>query len=277
MVDGISEYKCLKLIGGGSSANIFSALDIHYNFVCLKVKKLDDMMLYKEYELLKELEHKHIIKPISYIPAPETIVFPYYPNGDLLEYVNMVGPFPELKTKLIYGQLISTIEYIHNKGYAHLDIKLENILIEEVNPLTIKLADFGFATKYDEKKTFSLGSISYAAPEIMLKIPVRGPELDVWSSGIVLYGLLMGKLPITLSVDYKKSQIRDAYNNIESKLLKLCKHTIELQNLLRKILVVDSEKRASIQDILKHPWWTKLYLDSVNFVGISLSADSPTP
>jgi serine/threonine protein kinase len=109
------------------------------------------------------------------------------------------GRVDERRTAGIMRQVFSALEYLHRKQFVHRDVKLENLFIS--SGMIIKLGDFGLATFIlgeDEKKYDRCGTIEYIAPEI-----IRGQgyrfEVDIWSAGVVMYGLLEGFLPFNCS------------------------------------------------------------------------------
>lgn len=132
---------------------------------------------------------------------------------------------------------------------AHRDLKPENILLDKENK--VRLADFGLSNimKDGEMMYSSVGSPNYAAPEVLKPAPYAGPEIDVWSSGVVLYALLCGNLP------FDDENIPNLYQKI-----KLGDYTIpnhvseEATDLITKMLEVDPLKRITINEIKRHVW-----------------------
>ena len=126
----------------------------------------------------------------------------YLEGGELFRYLITRGRLPEPKARALLAQLTSALEYLHARTLCHRDIKPENIMLDDNRQ--IKLVDFGFSAKFpsgsmapggSKTLTDSCGSPTYAAPEIVKGAPYRGPEVDVWSAGVVLYVMLCGRLP----------------------------------------------------------------------------------
>ncbi|KAG2127201.1 hypothetical protein DEU56DRAFT_982742 [Suillus clintonianus] len=111
------------------------------------------------------------------------------------DHLAVKGRSSEHESSIIFGQLALAVAYLHEKGIVHRDLKLENVLLDE--RCRVKLGDFGFTREYDRgvyMETFC-GSTGYAAPEMLQGKRYLGPEVDVWSMGVILYCLLTGTLP----------------------------------------------------------------------------------
>ena len=102
---------------------------------------------------------------------------------------------PENEARRFFQQIISGLEYCHKHNVVHRDLKPENLLLDENN--NIKIADFGLANFLNDGCFLdtSCGSPNYAAPEVISGRMYAGPEVDIWSSGVILYALLCGRLP----------------------------------------------------------------------------------
>lgn len=101
----------------------------------------------------------------------------------------------EDEARRIFQQIISAIEYSHLNKMSHRDLKPENLLLDEDN--NIKLIDFGLANymKDGASLTTACGSPNYAAPEVISGLAYGGNEVDIWSTGISLYAMVIGQLP----------------------------------------------------------------------------------
>lgn len=118
-----------------------------------------------------------------------------YAGGELFNYIVANGRMPEHQARRFFQQLISGIEYSHRLKIVHRDLKPENVLLDD--DLNVKIADFGLSNEIkdgDFLKT-SCGSPNYAAPEVIRGGLYTGPEIDVWSAGVILYVMLCGRLP----------------------------------------------------------------------------------
>lgn len=118
-----------------------------------------------------------------------------YAGGELFDYIVKNGKMREEEARRFFQQIICAVEYCHRHKIVHRDLKPENLLLDEF--MNVKIADFGLSnimTDGNFLKT-SCGSPNYAAPEVISGKLYAGPEVDVWSSGVILYVLLCGKLP----------------------------------------------------------------------------------
>lgn len=118
----------------------------------------------------------------------------YTCEGTLHGYLKKCGPLSEKKARAPFRQMLLAVHYCHQKHIVHQDIKPENVLLDR--GLNIKLADFGLSGVFmEEKLTTFCGTASYKAPELFQLEPYKGPKVDVWSMGVVLYKMLTGVLP----------------------------------------------------------------------------------
>lgn len=123
------------------------------------------------------------------------MLFEYVNGGQVLDYIISHGKMKEKPARKFARQIASALDYCHRNSIVHRDLKIENILISKTGD--IKLIDFGLSNLYSPRgqlKTFC-GSLYFAAPELLNAKHYIGPEVDVWSFGIVLYVLVCGKVP----------------------------------------------------------------------------------
>jgi len=123
------------------------------------------------------------------------MVFEYVNGGQMLDYIISHGRLRERVARKFARQIGSALEYCHKNNVVHRDLKIENILISQTG--NIKIIDFGLSNLYDPSShlgTFC-GSLYFAAPELLNAKVYTGPEVDVWSFGVVLYVLVCGKVP----------------------------------------------------------------------------------
>ena len=150
----------------------------------------------REIQFLRMLRHPHIIKLYEVIATPSDIIMVLeYAGGELFQYIVDHGRLPESEARRFFQQIITATNYCHKHKVAHRDLKPENLLLDEF--LNIKVGDFGLSNLMgdgDFLKT-SCGSPNYAAPEVIAGRLYSGPEVDVWSCGVILYVMLCGRLP----------------------------------------------------------------------------------
>jgi serine/threonine protein kinase len=164
-------------------------------------------------------------------------------NGLGLEGKEVVigNALSEDNTRHIFKQLVDVVQYCHTLKIIHRDIKHKNILFDEKGNL--KLIDFGLSNWSCQGNMSFCGTPAYASPEMLLGVPYMGPEVDVWSLGIVLYSTVTGKLPFTTVVDMVKGQY-----SLPSSLSPECR------DLIQQCLQVEAAKRVTVDKIMEHPW-----------------------
>jgi len=197
-------------------------------------------------------------------------VVQYASQGDLFDYVFSSPEYSEANYEFhvsfaeamgTFVQILIGVDHLHRHMFVHGDIKLENILIDDTH--SPMLADYGHAQRFraGERSTFFCGTLHYCAPETILRIPVEGPEVDVWSLGVVLYILLHGRYPFfgpnelaVLRSICQASYVLD--KNLHP----------DVQNLLHGMLLKDPHKRLTVWEIKQHPAMRSLYDSYVNFL-----------
>lgn len=180
----------------------------------------------------------------------EIVMVLEYAGGELFDYIVQNGRMKEPEARRFFQQMLCAVEYCHRHKIVHRDLKPENLLLDE--NLNVKIADFGLSnimTDGNFLKT-SCGSPNYAAPEVIGGKLYAGPEVDVWSCGVILYVLLVGRLPFD-------------DEHIPSLFAKIAKGTYIIPqwmpsgaaNLIRQMLVVNPLQRITIDDIRRDTWF----------------------
>lgn len=156
----------------------------------------------------------------------------------------------ESEARHFFQQIVAAIDYCHHHGVVHRDLKPENLLLDYNR--NIKVADFGLSNSTTDGNFLktSCGSPNYAAPEVISGSPYAGPEVDVWSCGVILYALLCGSLP------FDDENIGNLFRKIKSGVYNLPTHLTDMaRHLIASTLMVDPGKRISVFGIRNHPWF----------------------
>ena len=222
----------------------------------------------REISILKKLNHYNTIKLYNIIQNGNFIflIQEYVPNGELLHFFeNSEINLKENEICKIYQQIISGIEYLHEVGIAHRDLKLENILLNYKRD--IKIIDFGLSNKYNKENEellqSSCGSPCYAAPEMIKGIKYHGIDTDIWSSGIILYLMLCKSFPFN---DKNNSKL---YQKILGGKFNLPNYlSNDAKDLICKLLKVNPSERIKINEIKKHPWFNLINPKNNYYYGI---------
>ncbi|PAV64949.1 hypothetical protein WR25_10562 isoform D [Diploscapter pachys] len=180
------------------------------------------------------------------------MIMEYVSGGELFDYIVKHGRLKTPEARRFFQQIISGVDYCHRHMVVHRDLKPENLLLDEKN--NVKIADFGLSnimTDGDFLRT-SCGSPNYAAPEVISGKLYAGPEVDVWSCGVILYALLCGTLP------FDDEHVPSLFRKIKSGVFPIPDYLeASLVSLLTQMLQVDPMKRATIKDVINHEWFQK--------------------
>lgn len=180
------------------------------------------------------------------------MVFEYVNGGQMLDYIIAHGRLRERVARKFARQIGSALSYCHNNNVVHRDLKIENILISQTG--NIKIIDFGLSNLFDPVSRLSTfcGSLYFAAPELLNAKVYTGPEVDVWSFGVVLYVLVCGKVPFDdQSMPALHAKIKRGLVEYPVWLSGECK------NLLSRMLVTTPSQRAPLSEVMSHPWMTR--------------------
>ena len=183
-------------------------------------------------------------------------------GGDLQTYIReqKQKKLSEKNARKFFNQLIIAIQYLHCNGIIHRDLKLQNIMLTD-SKRRVKLVDFGLSNFYDKDNLLKTqcGSAEYAAPELFDKGVQYGPSVELWSLGVILFGMTTGRMPFEAQgMETKESlvvQIRRGINISHENILK--KLSQSLKDLLILLLEPDRGKRITLNEMFSHAWVTE--------------------
>ncbi|KAM7119337.1 serine/threonine-protein kinase MARK1 isoform 6-T6 [Ciconia maguari] len=254
----IGNYRLLKTIGKGNFAKVKLARHVLTGRE-VAVKIIDKTQLnptslqklFREVRIMKILNHPNIVKLFEVIETEKTLylVMEYASGGEVFDYLVAHGRMKEKEARAKFRQIVSAVQYCHQKCIVHRDLKAENLLLDA--DMNIKIADFGFSNEFtvgNKLDTFC-GSPPYAAPELFQGKKYDGPEVDVWSLGVILYTLVSGSLPFD---GQNLKELRERV--LRGKYRIPFYMSTDCENLLKKLLVLNPIKRGSLEQIMKDRW-----------------------
>ena len=257
----IGDYTLGEEIGSGAFGKVVLGKHI-LTGEKVAIKILDKMILNQtpeDYELVKQeisilklVKHKFIVQLYEIMQTAQHIfiIMEYCEGKEIMDYILTKTRLSELESLKYFQQLINTLFYLHSQNIAHRDIKIDNMLLDKNQDL--KLIDFGLSTKYTDDNLLDqpCGTVVYAAPEVLEGKEYHGMLADVWSSGIVLFGMLAGFLPFSdKSDEINKKQV------IKGEIVFPDFFPDSVIDLLKHMLDVDPMTRYTLQEIKDHPWF----------------------
>ncbi|XP_055047987.1 NUAK family SNF1-like kinase 1 [Misgurnus anguillicaudatus] len=251
-------YELLETLGRGTYGKVKKAIERHSGREVAiksirkeKIKDEQDMVhIRREIEIMSSLRHPHIISIYEVFENKDkiVIVMEYASKGELYDYISERRRLTERETRHFFRQIVSAVHYCHKNGVVHRDLKLENVLLDE--NCNIKIADFGLSNLYHKDKLLQTfcGSPLYASPEIVNGRPYRGPEVDSWALGVLLYTLVYGSMP------FDGGDHKNLIRQISNGEYREPTQSSDARGLIRWMLMVNPERRATVEDIANH-WW----------------------
>jgi len=268
----------------GSYGKVVLARDLKGKRVVIKMIPVHvaSKWILHELEAGKRLtNHQNIVKLVDHLSTVNFhyLVYEFFKGLELYELLELQNfrPLDENDVKYLFRQLFEALNYAHENGICHRDIKLENILVN--TQLKLALVDFGLCSvNYPADMEMSavpsgkisplmtrefVGSENYTAPEIIKRLTYLPTKADVWSCGIVLYSLLFGQFPWD---DLSKFLGASSTELLQPKI----RFPLEVpvsdsaKQLLVLMLNVIPDSRISIQEILKHDWFQQVNAGAMN-------------
>ncbi|XP_035225106.1 serine/threonine protein kinase OSK1-like [Stegodyphus dumicola] len=275
----VGSYKVQDILGQGNFSTVYLAVhELLGTKVALKVINRHDIKeeyvsrnLDREARILAQLDHQNIIRYY------ETIVFNQYYcfSLELVRGVNLChylkrqigNKIPERISRLFFYQMASAVKHMHHSQILHRDLKHENILIEHER--VVKIVDFGLSNVYYPcyRLRTHCGSVDYAAPELFRNRSVYGKPVDMWSLGVILYSMVIGKMPFAIPKGALDSEppsrkkelfirrINKGLTQENWEQMELL--STECWHLLDSLLQPDQFKRLHAEEVLVHPWFTR--------------------
>ncbi|XP_077169037.1 serine/threonine-protein kinase BRSK1 isoform X6 [Paroedura picta] len=255
----VGPYRLEKTLGKGQTGLV--KLGVHCitgQKVAIKIvnrEKLSESVLMKverEIAILKLIEHPHVLKLHDVYENKKYLylVLEHVSGGELFDYLVKKGRLTPKEARKFFRQIVSALDFCHSYSICHRDLKPENLLLDEKN--NIRIADFGMASLQvgDSLLETSCGSPHYACPEVIKGEKYDGRRADMWSCGVILFALLVGALP------FDDDNLRQLLEKVKRGIFHM-PHFIppDCQNLLRGMIEVEPEKRLSLEQIQKHPWF----------------------
>ena len=273
-----NKYEILQSLGEGNTSKVYLAKDLSDPTKTVALKLLREEFLQRdtdsikavesEIQILQGLKHHNIIQIVGY-GSDGKVVKPSGRQIDNLVYILLefvtgcllfdvcqtLGGMGENGGRFFLSQMCDVLEYMHGKGVVHRDLKLENILVDD--NMNLKVADFGFATfrKIHNLKSYR-GTMTYMAPEIKEGKTYDGTQIDMFSTGVILFIIVQGIFPfkeakkdeyfysLLFNKDYATYWKKTGGQNLSD----------NFKDLILKLFSYDGKDRPTVAEIRNHPW-----------------------
>ncbi|XP_034186744.2 nuak family kinase 1 isoform X1 [Osmia lignaria lignaria] len=238
---------------------------------CKIETEADLIRIRREIQIMSSVQHPNIIHIYEVFENREkmVLVMEYAAGGELYDYLSERKKLTEQEARRIFRQIATAVFYCHKHKICHRDLKLENILLDQVG--NAKIADFGLSNVFDEQRLLNTfcGSPLYASPEIVKGTPYHGPEVDCWSLGVLLYTLVYGAMP------FDGSNFKRLVKQISQSDYYEPKKPSPASPLIKDMLTVRRCKRADIEKICTHWWVNEGYEQNCLDIAEELAAQTP--
>jgi calcium-dependent protein kinase len=213
----------------------------------------ENKRFFREVDILKDFDHPNIVKVFGTIETPLNFynIFEYLDGGDLKDLVR--GIRNETALSRYIRDIVSALNYIHKQGFAHCNLSPSSILVTNDEEAVAKLTGLDFAQDLNEieQPDYENMKLIYASPEFLKK--EFEEKTDIWSLGVVVYELLVGKHPCC-GRDTKEVLTEVVRGNIDFESTSFRTLSFNAQDFIKCTLQVDVMKRMSAFEALNHPW-----------------------
>jgi len=254
------EYDVGEKIGSGSYGIVVKARSkMTGEIVAIKIIKrtmlTNEILLEREIQVMKSITHPNIIRLIDVFDDSSTvcIVMELINGGDLFDKIQERQHFSEQDASSVIRQILEAVRYLHDHNIAHRDLKVDNILCSNENhDFHIYVADFGLSRFFsdDAMMISRVGSVEYAAPEILLGQPYS-KACDLWSIGVVTYILLTGMFPFS---DPSPTVLMEKITHCIYKWEDNLEISDTVRDFVAHLLYTDPNRRVTAEQALEHPW-----------------------
>lgn len=259
----IGYYDLEKSVGEGNFAKVKLATHtLTGQKVAVKIidkSKLDKQTskkLFREVRIMKMLNHPNIVRLYEVIDTPKELylIMEYASGGEVFDYLVAHGRMKEKEARRHFRQITLAVDYCHHLHVIHRDLKAENLLLDA--NMHVKIADFGFSNQFSPGQRLNTwcGSPPYAAPELFQGKEYSGPEVDIWSLGVVLYVLVCGALPFD-GTTLTKLRARVLAGKFKVPFYM----STDCEKLIKRLLVLDPTKRATLDQVKQDKWFIEGY------------------
>lgn len=249
---GTGTFGRVYLVKRQSSKDEYYAMKILKKSEIIRLKQVEHII--SEKKILSEIHHPFIVNLLDWFQNDSNLfmLLEYVPGGELFSHLRRARRFPVNVAKFYASQIVLALEYLHTKDIIYRDLKPENLLLDANG--NIKIADFGFAKRIEDRTWTLCGTPEYLAPEI-IQSKGHGKPADWWALGILIYEMLAGFPP------YFDDNPYGIYEKILKGRLKFPSHFDSVsKDLLRNLLNSDLTKRlgnlrGGSEDVRFHPWF----------------------
>ncbi|KAH7256856.1 hypothetical protein BKA59DRAFT_468666 [Fusarium tricinctum] len=290
---GSGKYNRIGSIGKGAFA-VVHRVTSKYDGLPYAAKEIEkrrfikngvlDQKVENEMKIMKRVEHRHIVRYMEHFEWDDRlliIIMEFVPGGDLGKLISDQKALREDVVRTMSGQLLSALGYLHANNITHRDVKPDNILINSLNPIDLKLTDFGLSKMVDSEQTFLrtfCGTLLYCAPEVYTEyseydddgVRSRGKKMrrppgqryshavDIWSLGGVLFYALTASPPYPVKSGISYSELLHKIMTTRLNISPLQRNDVSEQaiDFLCRMLQRRPENRATVTELEGHPWAT---------------------
>ncbi|KAJ4860538.1 protein kinase domain-containing protein [Trichoderma breve] len=268
---GSGKYNRIGMIGKGAFAVVYKVTS-KYDGKPYAAKELEkrrfikngvlDQKVENEMKIMRKVHHPNIVRYMENFDWDDRlliIIMEFVPGGDLGKHIVDYGPFNEEDSRTMAQQLLSALAYLHRNNITHRDVKPDNILINTLQPLDVKLTDFGLSKMVDTEQTFLrtfCGTLLYCAPEVYTEYVEYNHAVDIWSLGGVLFYSMTGQPPYPVKSGISYSELLHKIMTEMLDIRPLDQYSISSSGIdfLCRMLQRRPENRATVEELDDHPW-----------------------